>query len=135
MVLQPHNHEQLDPLAMKVLSYVSVLAFSLSMPMLAVAAGINIDVLTPYSNGIIDLINKVFVPLLFAIAFLQFVYGVYKFLILGAENEAEREKGKQFVLWSLIAFAVIISVWGLVNVLVQTFNIPTGGQPPNYPTL
>ena len=106
-----------------------------AMPFAASAAGVDLSVLTPYSNGIINLVNQVFVPVLFAIAFLYFIYGVYKYFILGAESDTERATGRTFVLWSLIGFAVILSVWGLVNVLTQTFNIPTGGQPPKYPTL
>lgn len=105
-------------------------------PVLASAqTGINTGVLTPYSNGIIGLIDNVIVPLLFAIAFLYFVYGVYKYFILGADSDSERETGREFVLWSLIGFAVILSVWGLVNVLTETLNIQTGGNPPRYPTL
>ncbi len=106
------------------------------MPFVASAQqGINLSAITPYSNGIINLVNAVLVPVLFAIAFLYFIYGVYKYFILGAESDTERATGRTFVLWSLIGFAVILSVWGLVNVLTQTFNIPTGGQPPRYPTL
>lgn len=90
--------------------------------------GININVLTPYSNGIIALINGVFVPVLYAVAFLVFLYGVFKYFILGADNDTERETGRQFVLWGLIGFVVILSVWGLVAVVSSTFGLPSGGN-------
>jgi ABC-type microcin C transport system permease subunit YejE len=111
------------------------LAFSLLVPYMALAAGINLSAITPYSNGIIDLINKVIVPVLFAVAFLYFIYGVYKYFILGAANDAERETGRQFVLWAIIGFAVILSVWGLVNVVRTTFGFSDTGSAPHYPTL
>lgn len=112
-----------------------LLGFAAPLAAFAQQGSINLSAITPYSNGIIDLINKVFVPVLFAIAFLYFIYGVYKYFILGAEKDTERATGRTFVLWSLVGFAVILSVWGLVNVLISTFNISTGGQPPSYPTL
>lgn len=105
------------------------------VPYLASAQGVDLSIATSYSTAIITFINTVLVPVLFALAFLYFVYGVYKYFILGADNDSERETGRNFVLWSLIGFAVIISVWGLVNVLVNTFQIGTGGVPPKYPTL
>lgn len=99
------------------------------------SGGINIQAIKTYSDGISSLINTVFVPLLFAIAFLTFIYGVYKYFILGADSDTERAAGRQFVLWGVIGFVVILSVWGLVTVVLSTFGITAGGGPPSYPTL
>lgn len=87
-----------------------------------------------YADSIISIINDVFVPVLFAIAFLYFVWGIYKYFILGATEEAAKGEGRQFVLWSLIGFAVILSLWGLVNVVTSVFNL-TGTLAPNPPRL
>ena len=109
---------------------------SFTAPLFAAAqSGINMSAITPYSSGILNLINSVFVPLLFAVAFLYFIYGVYKYFILGATEEKMREEGRNFVLWSVIGFAVILSVWGLVAVVGNTFNLTPGGSAPSYPTL
>lgn len=127
----------LEYMMKKLLQYspYAALLFSLLVPYMAFAAGINLAAITPYSNGIINLINQVIVPVLFAIAFLYFIYGVYKYFILGADNDAERETGRQFVLWAIIGFAVILSVWGLVSVVRATFNLQDAGSAPRYPTL
>lgn len=115
--------------------YIAALV-ALSVPSFAAAqTGVDIARIKTYSNGFIDLINTAFVPVLFAVAFLVFVYGVYKYFILGADNDTERATGRQFVLWGLIGFAVILSVWGLVQILLDTFSITAGGTPPAYPTL
>jgi len=72
-------------------------------------------------NWFITLINSSLVPLIFALAFLVFLFGVFKyFFSVGANAEENRQKGKQFIFWAVIAFAVMISVWGLVSILVRT---------------
>jgi hypothetical protein len=121
-------------MTMKKLS-VLITYFAFVLPSTTLAAGVNLAAIKPYSQGIIDLINKVFVPVLFAVAFLYFIWGVYKYFILGAEKDADRASGRQFILWSIIGFAVILSVWGLVNVVIATFNLNSAGTPPAYPTL
>jgi Kef-type K+ transport system membrane component KefB len=109
---------------------------SLGVPFLAAAqSGVNVNAIKTYSSSIIMLINTVLVPVLFAIAFLYFIYGVYKYFILGAANDKERENGRSFVLWSVIGFAVILSVWGLVAVVGNTFGFTPGGTAPGYPQL
>lgn len=120
---------------MKTISRIGAVLTTFSLPFIAAAqSGINVNAIKPYSNGIISLINSVFVPLLFSLAFLYFLYGVYKYFILGAASEAERTKGRDVILWGLIGFAVIISVWGLVNVITTTFNL-TSGTAPTPPTI
>ena len=37
--------------------------------------------------------------------------------------ERKKEKGKQFMLWGVIALTVMVSVWGLVGVLSSTFGV------------
>lgn len=89
-----------------------------------------------YSTRIIEAINFYFVPALMAIALITFLWGVYKYFILGAANDTERETGRQFVLWGIIGFVVILSFWGLVSIVGVTFFgfVPFGGVP-RYPTL
>ncbi|MBU6388676.1 hypothetical protein KGQ72_02300 [Patescibacteria group bacterium] len=82
--------------------------------------GINLSVITPYSEGIKNLINDVLVPVLFALAFIVFLWGVYKYFILGAADEKSRADGRQFVLWGIIGFVVITAVWGFVNIVKDT---------------
>ncbi|HCG99027.1 MAG TPA: hypothetical protein DE036_04295 [Actinobacteria bacterium] len=107
------------------------LAASLGTPLLAAAqTGIDASRITQYSDGIIDLINSVFVPVVMAIAFLVFLWGVYKYYIYNADSETERAKGHQTMLWGLIAFVVILSIWGLIAVIRTTFGV---GETVNTP--
>ena len=70
------------------------------------------------------IINESVIPLIFALAVTMFVWGVVQFVINSSE-EAKKEKGRQFMIWGIIALAVMTSVWGLVAILGNTFNIDT----------
>ncbi len=85
------------------------------------------------ASTILYLINSVLVPLLFAIAFIVFLYGIAKTYIFSAGEPEEVSKGHKLVLWGLIGFVVMISLWGLVNVVANTFGL-YGASAPHTPT-
>ncbi|KND50789.1 MAG: hypothetical protein AB202_00045 [Parcubacteria bacterium C7867-007] len=74
------------------------------------------------NNTIIPIGNSI-VGLLFAVAFLLFIYGMFKYFFLKGGDPKARSEGRMFMLWSIIAFAVMFSVWGLVNLIINI--IPT----------
>ncbi|MFA5841072.1 MAG: pilin [Candidatus Paceibacterota bacterium] len=69
------------------------------------------------------IINNSIIPLIFALATVMFVWGAVNFFIINADEEAKRAQGKQFMVWGIIALAVMLSVWGLVGILTSTFGI------------
>lgn len=79
------------------------------------------------------IINDSLIPLVFAVATVFFVWGAVKFFIINADEEAKREQGKQFMIWSIIALAVMLSVWGLVGILGSTFGIDGSALPQVQP--
>lgn len=97
--------------------------------------GINVFYLTTYRDDILGIINGIVVPVLLAIAFLYFLWGVYKYFFLGADEPGEREKGRMFVIWAVLGFVAIFSIWGLVAIATNTLNLQSGGPAPKYPTL
>ncbi len=86
-----------------------------------------------YLQSFIGFINFVLVPLLFAVAFVVFIYGIFNYFIAGGANEEKRDQGKQLAIWGIIGFFVMVSVWGLVNVLIGTFGLDSR-TPPELPT-
>lgn len=91
----------------------------------------------PYQTGtgveyiafkIIGLINGVAVPLLFAISFILFLYGVAKAYIFSSGDESEVKKGHHAILWGIIGFVVMVSVWGLVNIVSNTLGLQGPGS-------
>ncbi len=65
---------------------------------------------------IVPAVDAVIIPLIYAITFVFFLIGAVKFFF--SQNDTERKQGRDFVLWSVIAFAVMFSVWGLVRLLL-----------------
>ena len=112
-----------------------VLFSTVLTPVFASAAVPNLGVITPYSDAITDGINDILFPVLIAVAFIVFLYSIYKYFILGADNDVERTKGKEFALWSVIGFVIIFSVWGLVALVGDTLGLSPGGSSPNPPTI
>lgn len=89
-----------------------------------------------YRDVVVNVVNNILVPILMAIAFIVFIYGAYKYFIYNAANESEKAEGRKFVMWGIIGFVVILSVWGLVNIVKETLipSSATQTRPP-YPTL
>jgi hypothetical protein len=81
-------------------------------------------------NVALGILNGYVVPIIFAIAFVMFLFGVYvNFIAPGASEEASK-KGGQFVIWSIIGFVLMFSIWGLINIFINTFALQN-----NQPTL
>lgn len=113
---------------------------SMSAPLFAVAdantgiSAVNVSYLTNYKENIVWVVNYLFVPALMAVAFIVFLWGVYQYFIQGAANEDSRKTGRQFTLWSIIGFVIILSLWGIVNLFMGTLGLSAGTAPP-YPTI
>lgn len=100
-----------------------------ALPLVTSAA--TIGNLSQAGSFIIDTINNILVPIVFALAFIVFVWGAFTTFILGAGSEEVKEKGKNLMLWGLVGFFVMLSVWGLVNVLTGTIQFGGGNTGPN----
>lgn len=73
-------------------------------------------------TGIVGIINTVIVPVIFALAFLVFIWGLFKF-VRDAGDDTKRAEGRQFILWGLLGLVLLFSVWGFVNLLLSTLGI------------
>lgn len=112
--------------------FIALLA-SLGAPTFAAAqTGINTAYIKTYSDSIIYIINNILVPTLIALAFIVFLYGVYRYFIQGAASDADRATGRQFALWGVIGFVIIVSLWGIVNLFTSTLGL-TASNVPGFP--
>ncbi len=86
------------------------------LPAITMAAG-------PTLASLIDLIIyylNTFLVLMMGVAVVVFVYYVIKYFIL---PNSDRSEAGSYVLYSVIGFFVILSFWGIVNVLQNTFGL------------
>ncbi len=107
----------------------SLIGAALLTPFLAFA---QVNSINDAGRLVIDLINNVAVPIVFALAFIIFIWGIFQYFIQGGHDEEKREAGKSLMLWGLIGFFIMVSVWGLVHILIGTFNL--NPSVPTYPT-
>jgi len=63
--------------------------------------------------------------LLMGFAVLMFVWYIIQYFIRPNGGESRKEAG-EYLLYSVIGFFVILSFWGLVNILQNTFNLGYG---------
>jgi hypothetical protein len=67
---------------------------------------------------LISLLNTI-IPFLLAIAFIGFIFGVIRYMYsVNSKNLAE---ARNFIIYSVIALTVMLSVWGLALLLKNTF--------------
>ena len=70
--------------------------------------------------GVFLLLIKRSIPLIGSIALFLFLWGAATVIFQGGSEEAVKT-GKQRILWGLVALFVMLSVWGLVSFLKETF--------------
>lgn len=81
-----------------------------------------------------SLLNSV-IPVLIALGVVYFVWGVVTFVI--SSDEEAKTAGRNRIVFGIIGLAVIIGMWGLVNLLKNTFNLnnTTNVQLPTIPVV
>ena len=74
------------------------------------------------------------VALIMAAALVVFLFGVLKFIKDGDKPE-ERKKGGAMMMYGIVGFFVMLSVWGLVSILTNSFFSGGVPQQPPIPTI
>lgn len=60
------------------------------------------------------------ITLLFGVALLLFIWSLVKYITKVNDPKAQQE-ARQMIFWGIIILAVMVSVWGLVQVVQNTF--------------
>lgn len=79
------------------------------------------NTLTDVVRTIGDLIGLA-TPIVVALALVYFFYGLAS-LIMGSGDEKKRKEAVNTMIYGVLALFVMVSVWGIVNVLQDTFNV------------
>ncbi|MES2315281.1 MAG: hypothetical protein V4486_00915 [Patescibacteria group bacterium] len=75
-----------------------------------------------FLNNVNAQIVNPLIKLLFALAIAFFLWGVFEF-ILNQENEEKRSTGKQHMLWGIIGITIMMGVFFIMNLIINTFHI------------
>lgn len=73
------------------------------------------------SNVNDNIINPLIV-LLFGLAVVYFLFGVFQF-IANQENEQKKTDGKNHMLWGVIGIVIMMGVFTILNIVMDTFGI------------
>lgn len=119
----------------KNLAIIGASVVSLSLPLLTYAAGVG-SVAQCAGGGaagiekIICTIYKIIeivIPVLILGAVAYFIWGIVQFIT--AKDAEEKGEARGSMVHGIIGFAVILGLWGLVGVLLNTFGLSNAGNP------
>ena len=96
------------------------LAMAMS-PFIALAQDATVTSFVKIIGFIHAFINTV-MPIIISLAVLYFVWNVFLFVGAG-DDEEKRKAARGKMIFGIIAIFVMVSVWGLVNILVNTFGL------------
>lgn len=88
-----------------------------------------------FLNDISTFINGTLIPLVFAVALLVFIYGVFQYFILGGGDEGKREEGRQLMLYAIVGFVVMVSIFGIVNLIAGGLGFSDDEDIQNIPNV
>lgn len=118
---------------MKKLALLGIVALT---PVLALAQSFDEgDRFQTYILAFVNFLNYTIVPLVFALAFLFFIWGAVTYFIRGGADEGKREEGRNLMLWGIIGFVLMVSVWGIVNFVADGLGFGGTEDVQNIPNL
>ena len=81
-------------------------------------------------KGLVDKITQqVLQPiiyLLFALAFIIFIWGIIQYVIAQGGDKEKLTKAKQTIVWGIVGLFIMVSAWGIVQVLCNFFETCSG---------
>lgn len=97
----------------------------IALPSVAFAAG---ELFTKVQG----LLNSV-IPIIITIAVIYFLWGVGKYITSSGDAD-KQEEARGMMIYGIIGLFVMVSVWGLVNILVTTVGL-SNTAPPTIPAI
>jgi uncharacterized membrane protein YidH (DUF202 family) len=72
---------------------------------------------------IVTFISDSIIPFILAVGFLVLVFNIVRYFVIGATNPEGKETAKQYLLYSILAFVIIIVFSGVINLLVLATDL------------
>ncbi|MES2213482.1 MAG: hypothetical protein V4473_01415 [Patescibacteria group bacterium] len=78
--------------------------------------------IVPFLQKVSSVILNPLMELVFAIAFVYFVYGVVKFLSTDAADKS-RIEARNAIFWGLVGMLIMFSTYGIIRFVLATFQV------------
>lgn len=85
-----------------------------------------------FLKGLLTFLNNTIVPAILALALFIFLWNAFRYFIIGGSEEESQQKAKSLATWSIAAFVIILSIWGIVNVFVSGLGLSKNPITPDY---
>lgn len=108
----------------------TIAATFLLTPVLALA---QFGEISGFFDNAITFINSTLIPLVFALALLAFLWGALKYFIWGGDNEDNRKEGTKLMLYSVLGFVLMVSIFGIVQLVISALGIDQQESLENIP--
>lgn len=77
-------------------------------------------------SGVGGFINEIVIPFTLGVAFLIFIINAVRFFVIGGDNTESQENARSLALYGVGAFVLILSLWGMVNLLSSGIGLNEG---------
>ena len=119
--------KKLIVLSSMVLSFAPVIAFAQPAAETNSCSGAQAGTIQKIICTIGNILDIV-IPILVVLGVVYFIYGVVMFVI--ASDEEAKTKGRNSMIYGIIGLVVIVAMWGLVGIVLKTFNVDNSGTVP-----
>lgn len=94
--------------------------------------------LQEYIPEVVSFIYSALIPFFLGVAFLIVIINIVRYFVVESTSNDGREKAKAYLLYSILAFVLILVFWGVIGLLVTATNLTGGNVPtpdiPGYST-
>lgn len=76
-------------------------------------------------SGLLGRISSIvddIIPFIIGLAVFVIIWGIFNYLV-HATDEEKRSDARKYIVWGIIALFFMLSIWGFVNILLNTFSL------------
>jgi ribose/xylose/arabinose/galactoside ABC-type transport system permease subunit len=92
--------------------------------------GPTITTLLGRARGVLDAL----IPFIIGLAVFVILWGIFTYITKAAEEE-KRAEAKRFIIYGLLGVFFMISIWGFVTILINTFSVEQRINSGDIPTV
>jgi Type IV secretion system pilin len=80
-------------------------------------------------------IGNTVVTIVISFAVIWIIINVVRYLVVGAGDPTSRSTAAHAIIWGIVGLFVILSIWGLVKILTNTFKTDNNVPRQDFPTV